>query len=66
MESVVRLYRVDQVSDLLGISVREVWRLVAKRDLAAPLKIGRCSVWPQSDIAEFQTNLRAQRERRAG
>lgn len=65
MSGALRQYRVHQVAELLGISVREVWRLVAAGELAQPAKIGRCCVWFESDIIEFQTRLRAERERRA-
>lgn len=60
-----RHYRVKQVAEFLNVSVREVWRLVARGELPPPVKIGRCSVWFESDIVEFQMQLRAQRERRA-
>jgi predicted DNA-binding transcriptional regulator AlpA len=62
MSCALRQYRVVQVADLLGLSVREVWRLVSKQELIPPVKIGRCSVWFESDIVEFQTRLQAQRE----
>jgi excisionase family DNA binding protein len=65
MSAAVRQYRVHEVAHLLGVSVREVWRLVAAGELARAAKIGRCCVWFESDIVEFQTRLRAQRERRA-
>jgi predicted DNA-binding transcriptional regulator AlpA len=61
----LRQYRVRNVAELLTVSEREVWRLVAKRQLAPPAKIGRCSVWFESDISEFQARLREQRERKA-
>ncbi len=59
-----RLYRVRDVAELLTLSVREVWRLVANGMLPQPVKIGRCSVWFESDISEFQMRLREQRERK--
>ena len=65
MSVALRQYRVHQVAALLGISVREVWRLVAAGELAQPAKIGRCCVWFESDITEFQARLRVQRERRS-
>ena len=40
MTVALRQYRVHEVAVLLGISVREVWRLVAAEKLAAPAKIG--------------------------
>lgn len=65
MSGVLRQYRVREVAGLLSLSVRNVWRLVAEGKLAAPAKIGRCSVWFESDIIEFQMHLRADRGRRA-
>jgi predicted DNA-binding transcriptional regulator AlpA len=61
----LRHYRIKQVAELLAVSVREVWRLVARGELAAPLKIGRCSVWTESDIINLQTRLQLQREGRS-
>lgn len=60
-----RHYRVKQIGELLNVSVREVWRLVARGELPPPVKIGRCSMWFESDMVKFQMQLRAQRERRA-
>ena len=64
IERAFRLYRVRDVAELLTLSVREVWRLVAKGILPQPVKIGRCSVWFDSDISEFEKRLREQRERK--
>jgi hypothetical protein len=64
MASVLRQYRVGEVANVLSLSVREVWRLVARQELTPPAKIGRCSVWFESDIADFQARLLSQRERR--
>lgn len=64
MSELLRQYRVRQVAELLSLSVRKVWRLVANGELAPPVKIGRCSVWFDSDISEFQMRLRAERERK--
>jgi excisionase family DNA binding protein len=63
MTAAVRQYRVHEIARLLAVSVREVRRLVAAGKLASPAKIGRCSIWFESDIVEFQMQLRAQRER---
>jgi predicted DNA-binding transcriptional regulator AlpA len=64
MASPLRQYRVREVANILSLSVREVWRLVAKQQLTPPVKIGRCSIWFESDIAHFQARLLTQRERR--
>ena len=58
-----RQFRVKQLAEMFTVSVREVWRLVARGELAQPVKIGRCSVWFESDIVELQARLRVQRER---
>ena len=63
-EKTGRLYRVGEVAALHAVSVRKVWRLVAEGILPQPVKIGRCSVWFDSDISEFQMRLRSQRERK--
>jgi len=63
--SAVRQFRVKQVAEFLSLSVREIWRLVADGSFPPPIKIGRCSIWFESDIIEFQMKLRAQRERKA-
>lgn len=55
-----RQYRVKQLAEWLTLSEREVYRLVAKGDLPRPIKIGRCSVWLDSDIVEFQLRLQTQ------
>ena len=65
MNGAERQFRVNEVAQLLGLSIREVWRLVSRGVLTAPVKIGRCSVWFESDIIEFQVRLRSQRERTA-
>lgn len=57
----VRQFQAKELAALLSISVREVWRLVAKGDLAQPVKIGRCSRWFESDVVELQARLREQR-----
>ncbi len=65
MSDASRQYRIKQLAALLSLSVRGVWRLVAKGELPPPVKIGRCSVWFESDLVAFQMQLRRQRERRA-
>ena len=59
----MRQFRVKQVAEFLSLSVREIFRLVAEGSFPPPIKIGRCSIWFESDIIEFQMRLRAQRER---
>lgn len=44
---------VDQVAARLGISRRQVYRLWAKGELLAPVKMGRLVRWPDSEIDLF-------------
>jgi predicted DNA-binding transcriptional regulator AlpA len=53
-----KLLRVEIVAEQLGISDRGVWRGVARGDLPAPVKIGRCSRWFASDVLAYQDKLR--------
>ena len=64
MNRAVRQFRVNHVAEFLSLSVREIWRLVAEGSFPPPIKIGRCSIWFESDIIEFQMRLRTQRERK--
>jgi predicted DNA-binding transcriptional regulator AlpA len=45
IDGALRLYRAVDVAEVLTLSVREVWRLVAEGMLPPPVKIGRCFVW---------------------
>src|SRR5947209_4076411 len=51
------LLKVSEVSRLLGVSVRTVWRLVSTGQLPKPLCIGRCRRWQRKDVEQFVTNL---------
>jgi excisionase family DNA binding protein len=56
-----RLLSVKEVSAVLGISVRKVWRMMAAGQLAAPVRMGRSSRWPQSEIQQYIEELKQQR-----
>ena len=55
---------VKRLAEMLGASVRTVWRLVSAGVLPKPVQVGRCTRWFESDIEEFQRRLRESRERR--
>ena len=57
----VRQFRAKELAILLSISEREIWRLVARGELARPVKIGRCALWFESDVSDLQSRLRGQR-----
>ena len=54
----MRLLRVEQVADVLGISKRTVWRLVSAKQLPQPLAIGRCKRWKHGDVEQFISRLK--------
>lgn len=47
------LLTVGEVSALLGVSVRSVWRLAAAGELPSPLAIGRSKRWDRRAIHDF-------------
>lgn len=48
-----RLLRVKEAADTLAISVRALYRLVANGQMPAPLKIGKSTRFPVSDIEHY-------------
>ena len=48
-----RLLRVGDVAVRLGISIRQVWKLLACGRLPAPLHLGRAVRWRAADISRF-------------
>jgi excisionase family DNA binding protein len=50
--------RVEDVSRVLNISVRKVWRLLAEGLLPRPLKVGaRSTRWRESEIQRYMQGL---------
>ena len=45
-----RLLRIDEVADVLGISRRTVWRLIARAELPAPVKVLGSSRVAESEL----------------
>jgi excisionase family DNA binding protein len=58
LTEVPALLRVEEVATLLGVSVRTVWRLVSRGELARPVAMGRCRRWFRSDVDDFLAALR--------
>ena len=56
-----KLVSIDAVAKNLDISVRQVWRLIARGEMPKPIKIGRSSKLFLSDIEAYMAKLRAQR-----
>jgi excisionase family DNA binding protein len=60
-----RLMMVEEVASMLGISVRFVWRLVARGELKRPVRLGRSRRWVYSDALAYVEKLKGERDRRA-
>jgi predicted DNA-binding transcriptional regulator AlpA len=56
------LLGLPEVASRLGVSKRSVWRLVASSDLAAPVKVGRCTRWFVADLQTYLDRLRQRRD----
>jgi len=48
-----RLLRVQEVGQRLGVSARQVWKLLAAGRLPSPVRLGRSVRWRESDIGDF-------------
>ena len=47
-----RLLRDREVAQLLGLSVRQVWKLTASGELPEPVKLGRSTRWRERDLRD--------------
>ena len=56
-----RLVGLDKVAAMLDISLREVQRQIAARDLPPPVKIGRLSKLPLEEVLSYIDGLKRQR-----
>ena len=56
-----RFLRVTEVASRLGIKTRTVWRRVAANELPLPCHIGRCAVWPESEIESVMQQIKERR-----
>ncbi|MFG1464197.1 DNA-binding protein [Xanthobacter sp. DSM 24535] len=55
------LVSVDMGASLLGMSVASFWRRVADGTIPEPLKLGRLSRWPRSEILTVIEKAKAAR-----
>lgn len=47
------LLRIEAVSARLGLGRSAIYELIGKGELRKPIKLGRASVWPSSEIDRF-------------
>ena len=52
------LLSLPEVLSIVGVSSSTWWAGIAAGKFPSPIKCGRRSFWPQSDIAEFIENLK--------
>ena len=53
-----RLVRLDDVLRICGVSKAHIYRLVAKREFPAPVRVGpRAARWRLSEIVEWMNEL---------
>ncbi|MDQ8195027.1 helix-turn-helix domain-containing protein [Coraliomargarita sp. SDUM461004] len=56
-----QLHSMKSVANRISLSVREVYRLIAKGELPKPVKVGRASRLFESDIQTYLERLKANR-----
>jgi len=52
---------VKRIAEHFDMSIRGVWRAVARGDLVPPIKIGRCARWSVADVQRFEQILLSRR-----
>lgn len=57
-----RLLNLHEVTQLTALSRATVYRAIANGDFPPPVKIGRVSRWPASEISSFVAGLSARRD----
>jgi len=56
-----RLLTLEKVAETLGVNKRTVYRLIAKKELPQPLKVGHSVRLSVSDVTEYFERLKLQR-----
>lgn len=57
----VRFLRLPDVLDRVGLKRSKFYAMVKKGEFPAPIKIGDTSVWPDSEVREWQQQKMAAR-----
>lgn len=58
-----KLLRIPAVAEVLDVSVRQVWRLIAREELPRPVRIGRSVKLFVSDLESYMDRLKSQRKK---
>jgi predicted DNA-binding transcriptional regulator AlpA len=56
-----KLLSVKKVAEIVDLSVRQIWRLVAAQEFPQPVRIGHARRWVSSDIQTYLDNLKRAR-----
>ena len=56
----ILLLTAKDLSRVLKLSVRSIWRLRSAEKFPAPIKVGRSARWDQRDIAQFLEGLKGE------
>jgi len=56
-----KLLSVKKVAEIVDLSVRQIWRLVAAQDFPQPVRIGNSRRWVLSDIQTYLDKLKRAR-----
>ncbi|QNN23794.1 excisionase family DNA-binding protein [Planctomycetales bacterium ZRK34] len=56
-----RLMRLSQVAEMLGVCRRTVERMIASGVLPQPVKVGRSSCLPDSEVQEYIERIKLER-----
>lgn len=56
-----RFISLKTASEMLGVCVRTLRRLGERGDLPKPLKVGRCTRLPLSDVTNYMNRLKESR-----
>jgi predicted DNA-binding transcriptional regulator AlpA len=56
-----KLLPVKKVAEVVGLSERQIWRLVAAQDFPQPVRIGHSTRWLWTDIQTYLDNLKRAR-----
>lgn len=61
--SIEHLLNMKAVAEILGVSSRSVWRLIARGELPQPLRIGHAVRMPASEVHAYIDRLKESRPR---
>jgi predicted DNA-binding transcriptional regulator AlpA len=61
IEVAEKLFSVKDVAEMVGVSVRQIWRLVAGNKFPQPVHVGHSARWLRSDVETYLDKLKGAR-----